>query len=116
MIADKLSLTFSALGDPTRREILSRLSQGEQSVTELAEPFDMTMPAITKHLKVLERAGLIERGRKAQYRPCRLNAEPLKEASTWIEKYRQLWEERLDRLDAYLTELQKQESKDGDAG
>jgi DNA-binding transcriptional ArsR family regulator len=106
MEADRLSLIFAALADPTRRAILERLTAGEASVTELAKPFDMTMPAITKHLKVLEKAGLIERGREAQWRPCRLHAEPLKQASTWIGQYRQHWEEKFDRLDEYLQELQ----------
>jgi DNA-binding transcriptional ArsR family regulator len=99
---DSLSLTFSALADPTRRAILSKLTSGEASVTELAKPFEMTLPAITKHLKVLERAGLIERGREAQWRPCRLRAEPLKEIGDWVEHYRRFWEESFDRLEAYL--------------
>jgi len=102
MVADTLSNTFSALADPTRRAILSKLTSGEASVTELAKPFEMTMPAITKHLKVLERAGLIERGREAQWRPCRLRAKPLKEIGDWVEHYRKFWEESLDRLGAYL--------------
>lgn len=106
MVADTLSTTFSALADPTRRAILSRLSSGEASVKELAQPFEMSLPAISKHLKVLERAGLIERGREAQWRPCRLVAEPLKSASDWIEQYRQFWEARLDRLEEYLREIQ----------
>ncbi len=105
MPADQLSLTFSALADPTRRAILARLSAGEASVTELTTPFAMTMPAISKHLKVLERAGLIARGRDAQWRPCRLEAGPLKEVDDWIEKYRAHWEERFSRLDDYLEEL-----------
>lgn len=105
---DTLSMTFSALADPTRRAILARLSSGETSVKELAQPFNMTMPAITKHLKVLEKAGLIERGRQAQWRPCRLQAEPLKKAATWIAQYKRFWEESLDRLEDYLDELQKQ--------
>jgi DNA-binding transcriptional ArsR family regulator len=113
MQMDHLSATFSALADPTRRAILARLSSGETSVTELAEPFDITLPAITKHLKVLERAGLITRSRKAQSRPCRLEALPLKEATDWIAQYRQHWEERLDRLDAYLKELQKEYNDGG---
>lgn len=100
---------MAAIADPTRRAILSRLASGEATVTELAEPFDMTMPAISKHLKVLEKAGLIERGREAQWRPCRLRPEPLKQAADWIERYRQFWEERLDRLDEYLKELQARE-------
>jgi DNA-binding transcriptional ArsR family regulator len=107
MQSDPLSTIFAALADPTRRAILARLAQGEASVTELAEPFAMTLPAISKHLKVLEKAGLIERGREAQWRPCRLQAEPLKQASGWIEQYRQHWEERFERLDAYLQELQR---------
>jgi DNA-binding transcriptional ArsR family regulator len=110
MPADNLSATFAALADPTRRAILARLATGEVSVSELAAPFDMTLPAVTKHLNVLERAGLIARGRDAQWRPCRLQAAPLKEASTWIETYRQHWEQRLDRLDAYLQTLQAQQS------
>jgi len=103
---DRLSLTFSALADPTRRAILSRLSSGPASVNELAAPFSMSLPAVSKHLKVLERAQLIKRGREAQWRPCELKAEPLKEADAWIEQYRTMWEERFDRLDAYLMELQ----------
>jgi DNA-binding transcriptional ArsR family regulator len=113
MSADRLSLTLSAIADPTRRAILSRLSKGEASVSELARPFKVTMPAITKHLKVLERAGLIERGREAQYRPCRLRAKPLKQASEWIGQYRQHWEARLDRLESYLQDLQTKEKRDG---
>lgn len=105
-MSDRLSNTFAALADPTRRAILARLASGEASVKELSEPFDMTPPAITKHLKVLERSGLITRSREAQKRPCRLKATPLKEAVDWLERYRQLWEERLDRLDDYLQELQ----------
>lgn len=111
---DTLSLTFAALADPTRRAILARLSEGETSVTELAEPFDMSLPAISKHLKVLERAGLIARGRDAQWRPCRLEASPLKDAADWIGHYRRFWEESFDRLDAYLRELQKKEKKKND--
>jgi len=107
--SDQLSATFAALADPTRRAILARLSRGEHSVTDLAKPFDMTLPAISKHLKVLERAGLIARGRDAQWRPCRLKAAPLRNARDWIEQYKQCWEERLDRLEAYLEELQKDE-------
>jgi DNA-binding transcriptional ArsR family regulator len=117
MQVDQLSTTFSALADPTRRAILSRLATGEASVTELAEPFEMSMPAVSKHLKVLEKAGLIARGREAQWRPCRLRAEPLKEVSDWVERYRAMWEERLDRLDDYLRELQSNEkSTDVSAG
>jgi DNA-binding transcriptional ArsR family regulator len=109
---DQLSATFSALADPTRRAILARLADGEVSVTKLAEPFAMSMPAISKHLKVLERAGLIARGREAQWRPCRLEAGPLKDVSNWVETYRQFWEESFDRLDVYLAELKKNESKE----
>jgi DNA-binding transcriptional ArsR family regulator len=110
--ADRLSTTFSALADPTRRAILARLAKGGASVTELAKPFDMTLPAISKHLKVLERAGLIARGREAQWRPCALEAGPLKEVDAWVERYRRHWEESFDRLDEYLKELQqKKESK-----
>jgi DNA-binding transcriptional ArsR family regulator len=108
---DQLSLTFGALADPTRRAILARLSKGETSVTELAEPFSMSMPAITKHLKVLEKAGLITRGKDAQWRPCQLKAGPLKEANNWIDQYRQFWEERFDRLDEYLKKIQSEEDK-----
>jgi DNA-binding transcriptional ArsR family regulator len=107
-MTDHLTATFSALADPTRRAILARLASGECSVTELAEPFEMSMPAVSKHLKVLERAGLIARGREAQWRPCRLEAEPLKEVADWVERYREIWERRLDRLDKYLQELQSQ--------
>lgn len=107
---DHLSATFAALADPTRRAILARLAQGETSVTELAAPFEMTLPAVTKHLKVLERAGLVIRGREAQWRPCRLEARPLQEAVGWMEQYRRFWEERLDRLEDYLRELQAQEA------
>src|SRR5436309_14009203 len=114
MSADRLSLTFSALADPTRRAILARLISGEVSVTELAEPFAMSLPAVSKHLKVLERAGLITRGREAQWRPCRLKAGPLKDAADWLEHYRQFWEQSLDRLDDYLGELQAQEQEERD--
>src|SRR5436190_6131131 len=107
MQADPLSATLQALADPTRRAILARLALGESSVTELAQPFAMSLPAVSKHLKVLERAHLIERGREAQWRPCRLAPAPLKDVATWIEQYRRLWEERFDRLDAYLREIQK---------
>jgi DNA-binding transcriptional ArsR family regulator len=103
---DRLSLTFHALSDPTRRAILSRLSSGPASVNELAAPFAMSLPAVSKHLKVLERAQLIKRGREAQWRPCELKAEPLKEVDTWIGQYRAMWEARFDRLDEYLQELQ----------
>ena len=101
---DHLSATFSALADPTRRAILARLTAGEASVTELAEPFDISLPAVTKHLKVLQRAGLISQGREAQWRPCRLRARPMREAAEWMEPYREHWEQRLDRLDDYLRE------------
>lgn len=107
MSSDPLSATFAALADPTRRAILARLSLGESSVTELAEPFQMSLPAVTKHLKVLEKAGLITRGRAAQWRPCKLKAQPLQEAVGWLEQYRQFWEQRLDRLEAYLQQLQE---------
>ena len=111
MSTDQLSVTFATLADPTRRAILAHLAKVEASVTELAKPFKMSLPAISKHLKVLERAGLITRGREAQWRPCRLEAEPLKDAATWIEQYRQFWEENLDRLDEYLQELQAEEKQ-----
>ncbi len=106
MSTDRLSTTFAALADPTRRAILARLALGETSVSKLAEPFAMSLPAVSKHLKVLERAGLITRGREAQMRPCRIEAHALKEADAWLEEYRRLWEERLDRLDGYLRTLQ----------
>ena len=111
MPADRLTATFSALADPTRRAILARLATGECTVTELAAPFRMTMPAISKHLRVLEGAGLISRRREAQLRPCRLEAAPLKEVAEWAERYREIWEGRLDRLDTYLKELQTKETK-----
>jgi DNA-binding transcriptional ArsR family regulator len=111
MVSDQLSSTFAALADPTRRAILARLSSGEVSVKELARPFAMSGPAITKHLKVLERAKLISRSRHAQWRPCRLKAKPLKNAVDWLEHYRRFWEESFDRLDDYLKELQKKEKK-----
>ncbi|MDH5506023.1 MAG: metalloregulator ArsR/SmtB family transcription factor [Anaerolineae bacterium] len=111
MTTDTLSLTFSALADPTRRQILARLAQGELSVTQLAKPFKMTMPAVSKHLKVLERAGLIVRGREAQWRPAKLQAAPLREAADWVEQYRQHWEENFDRLDAYLKTMQEDEKE-----
>jgi DNA-binding transcriptional ArsR family regulator len=106
MSPDRLSRVFAALADPTRREILASLSRGTRSVTELAGPHDMSLPAISKHLRVLEHSGLIERGRDAQWRPCRLQAAPLKEAVDWMEQYRQFWEASFDRLEAYLQELQ----------
>jgi DNA-binding transcriptional ArsR family regulator len=112
MSADQLSTIFGALADPTRRAILNRLASGETSVTELAKPLEMSLPAVTKHLKVLQRAGLISQGRKAQWRPCRLQAAPLKNASDWIEQYRMFWEESLDRLGDYLQELQASEQHD----
>jgi DNA-binding transcriptional ArsR family regulator len=111
MSADRLTTTFAALADPTRRAILARLSLGEASVTELAEPFEMSLPAVSKHLKVLEQAGLIARGREAQWRPCRLDAGPLKDIDDWLERYRRFWEESFERLDEYLKELQKKEKK-----
>ena len=106
---DPLSLTFAALADPTRRAILDRLMQGETSVTELAKPFDMSLPAVSKHLKVLERAGLISRGRDAQWRPCQLNAGPLEGVAEWVDHYKKFWKESFDRLDEYLQQLQKKE-------
>jgi DNA-binding transcriptional ArsR family regulator len=109
MPSDPLSLTFAALADPTRRAILARLASGEASVNELAQPFEMTLPAISKHLKVLERAGLIVRGRDAQWRPCRLEATPLKEVAAWVAHYRAFWEESFDRLDDYLLKLKQKE-------
>ena len=109
----RLSATFSALADPTRRAILARLASGEASVLELARPFDVSLPAISKHLKVLERAGLIARGREAQWRPCRLQAEPLKDVSAWVEGYRRFWEQRFDRLGEYLDELQGRKKRHG---
>jgi len=109
MPADHLSTTFAALADPTRRAILARLSLGETSVSELAEPFDMSLPAISKHLKVLERAGLIARGREAQWRPCRLEAGPMKQATAWLEHYRKFWEQSFDRLEDYLRQLKASE-------
>jgi len=111
MPQDHLSTTFAALADPTRRAILARLASGECSVSELAEPFDISLPAVTKHLKVLERAGLIRRGREAQWRPCRLEAQPLRDASHWIDRYRRFWEGRLDRLGDYLRETRPKEPR-----
>lgn len=108
---DGLSTTFGALADPTRRAILARLASGEASVTQLAEPFAMSLPAISKHLKVLERAGLISRGREAQWRPCRLEAGPLEEIAGWVENYRRFWEESFDRLEDYLQQLKKPDGK-----
>jgi DNA-binding transcriptional ArsR family regulator len=111
--SERLNATFAALADPTRRAILARLASGEASVTELAEPFAMSLPAISKHLKVLERAGLIARGREAQWRPCKLSAGPLKDVSEWVENYRRFWEQSLDRLEEYLRELQAKGKKHG---
>jgi DNA-binding transcriptional ArsR family regulator len=111
--SDHLTTTLAALADPTRRAILSRLAAGQRSVTELAAPFAMSLPAVSKHLKVLERAGLIERGRRAQWRPCRLQAKPLREVADWVERYRRHWEERFDRLDGYLRDIQTKERKHG---
>lgn len=111
MRPDQLSATFAALADPTRRAILARLVSGECSVTELAEPFDMSMPAVSKHLRVLERAGLIARRREAQWRRCRIEAGPLKEVADWTEHYRHIWEERFDRLDKYLQQVKGKEEK-----
>jgi DNA-binding transcriptional ArsR family regulator len=113
--SNQLSATFAALADPTRRAILGRLSRGEMPVKRLAEPFEMSLPAISKHLKVLQRAGLIERGRRAQWRPCRLQAAPLQKVAKWVEHYRRFWEERLDRIDEYLQEIQGKEKKHGRA-
>jgi DNA-binding transcriptional ArsR family regulator len=113
MASDRLSTTFAALADPTRRAILARLALGETSVTELAKPFKMSGPAVSKHLKVLERAGLIARSREAQRRPCRLEPLALKSVDDWLERYRRMWDERLDRLDAYLAKLQAKEKKRG---
>lgn len=110
-MTDRLSATFSALADPTRRAILARLSLGEASVSELATPFDMSLPGISKHLKVLERAGLIARGREAQWRPCRLEAGPLKDVAQWVEHYRRFWKESFDRLDEYLRELKTKKQR-----
>ena len=111
MATDPLSTTFAALADPTRRAILARLASGECSVSELAEPFEMSMPAVSKHLRVLERAGLIARGRDAQWRPCRLEPAPLKDIAEWVEHYRGLWEARLDRLDSYLQQMKAKEAR-----
>jgi DNA-binding transcriptional ArsR family regulator len=113
--ADLLDSTFSALADPTRRAILARLARGECSVSELSRPFDMSLPAISKHLKVLEKAGLIARSRDAQWRPCRIEGAPLKEAARWLEHYREFWEQSFDRLDDYLRQVQSKERKNKDA-
>ncbi len=111
MVVDRLSTTFAALADPTRRAILARLLSGEVSVTELAEPFEMSLPAVSKHLKVLENAGLLAKGQNAQWRPCRLQAAPLKDVAEWVQHYRRFWEASLDRLGDYLLELKKEEMK-----
>lgn len=113
MSLDHLSTTFAALADPTRRAILARLASGEVSVMKLAEPFDISLPAVSRHLKVLERAGLIARGREAQWRPCRLQASPLKGVADWVEHYRRFWEESFDKLDSYLKKLQRKEKEHG---
>ena len=113
MATDRLSLTFAALADPTRRAILTRLSEGEATVGELAEPFPISLPAVSRHLKVLERAGLITRSRSAQWRSSRLEAEPLRQATQWMERYRQFWDESLDRLEVHLKEMQEQGSSEG---
>jgi len=110
---NQLDQTFAALSDPTRRAILSRLARGEASVTQLAEPFEMSLPAISKHLKVLQKAGLIKQSREAQWRPCRLEAKPLKQAAEWIDRYREYWEESFDNLDSYLRDIQSKETKNG---
>ena len=112
-MSDHLSTTFYALADPTRRAILARLATGECSVTELAEPFEISLPAVSKHLRVLERAGLIARGREAQWRPCRINAKPLKEVADWTERYRRFWEGKFDNLELYLQELTAKEKRHG---
>jgi DNA-binding transcriptional ArsR family regulator len=111
---DPLSTTFAALADPTRRAILARLADGEATVTQIAAPFDMSLPGVSKHLRVLQRAGLIEQGRDAQWRPCRLDAEPLRDVAAWVGQYRRFWEESFDRLDDYLRQLQAKESKRDD--
>ena len=110
---DRLSTTFAALADPTRRAILARLATGDATVNELAAPFEMTLPAVSKHLKVLQHAGLIEQGRQAQWRPCRLHAEPLRDVSNWVERYRRFWEESFDRLEAYLKTVTPKKKKKG---
>ena len=112
MATDQMSVTFAALADPTRRAILARLATGEKSVNELAEPFELSLPGVSKHLKVLQRAGLITQGRKAQWRPCRLEPARLKEVAEWVERYRQFWEESFDRLGDYLEEIQKETKSD----
>lgn len=110
-MSDQLSLTFSALADPTRRAILAKLALGETTVNKLAEPFEISLPAVTKHLKVLQRAGLVSQSRQAQWRPCKLEAAPMKEAANYIEQYRQIWEQRLEQLDSYLKTLHAEENK-----
>ncbi|HXB97159.1 MAG TPA: metalloregulator ArsR/SmtB family transcription factor [bacterium] len=115
MATDRLSLTFAALADPTRRAMLSRLRQGEASVNDLARPFKLSLPAVSKHLKVLERSGLVARSRHAQWRPCHLRAAPLKEAESWIDEYRRFWEQSFDRLEDYLKELQTDAKEEGHA-
>jgi DNA-binding transcriptional ArsR family regulator len=114
MATDQLSLTFTALADPTRRAILARLARGEATVTELAAPFQLSLPGVSKHLKVLQRAGLVRQGRQAQWRPCRLEAAPLREVADWVAPYRDLWEARFDRLDEYLRELRREAEPDGE--
>ena len=114
MVTDELSNTFFALADPTRRAILARLASGEATVNELAEPFHLKLPTVSKHLKVLQRAGLVSQGRKAQWRPCRLEPAPLKDVADWVDRYRRIWDERLSRLDAYLIELQEKEKSRDD--
>ena len=113
MPTDRLSVTFAALADPTRRAILARVAQGEATVMELAEPFQLKLPTVSKHLKVLRRAGLVTQGRQAQWRPCRLEAAPLKDVADWVERYRERWEERMGQLDDYLQELQDKEERHG---
>ena len=113
-MSDSLSTTFQALADPTRRAILARLALGEASVSDLAQPFEISLPAVSRHLKVLEQAGLVSRTREAQWRPCQLNAGPLKDAAGWIEHYRRFWDGSFERMDAYLAELQAKEAKDHD--
>jgi DNA-binding transcriptional ArsR family regulator len=114
MVTDELTATFAALADPTRRAILARLADGEATVNELAEPFHLKLPTVSKHLKVLQKAGLVRQSRKAQWRPCRLEPAPLKEVADWVERYRRIWDERLNQLDAYLAELQEKEKTHGD--
>ncbi len=113
MATDQLSVTFAALADPTRRAILARVAQGEATVMELAEPFELKLPTVSKHLKVLRRAGLVTQGRQAQWRPCRLEAAPLKDVADWVERYRERWEERMEQLNDYLQELQDREETNG---